>query len=168
MADMVKLGKNVKRFAQFLSLEQSFRAPVASVCLLKPQEESSVQNNNSSSRKSSPDSSFGMWKMLKVSGYIRTGDHLHANDRNLNLCLVQKTFMDLFIQVEQLARIWVWVSERETWGPCYMINVVKISLVFLGVRLRVLSHFNASFIESSCRQLLLGLTSAQSPVWDCL
>ena len=65
--------------------------------VLKPQE-SAVQNNYSS-RKSSP--TFGMWKMLKVSGYIGTGDHLHTNDRNLNLCLVQKTFMDLFIQVER-------------------------------------------------------------------
>ena len=49
-----------------------------------------------------------------------------------------------------------------------MINVEKISPVFLGVRLRVLSHFNASFIESSCRQLLLGLTSVQSSDRDCL
>ena len=56
-------------------------------------------------------------------------------------------------------------SGRErTWFPKkywdLMINVVKICRVFLGARLAVLSHFNASFIESSCRQLLLGLTSA--------
>ena len=52
--------------------------------VLKPQE--SAVRNNYSSRKSSP--TFGMWKMLKVSGYIGTSDHLHTNDRNLNLCLV--------------------------------------------------------------------------------
>ena len=52
--------------------------------VLKPQE--SFVRDNYSSRKSSP--TFGMWKMLKVLGYIGTGDHLHTNDRNLNLCLV--------------------------------------------------------------------------------
>ena len=84
-----KVGKKCQKICTIFVFRKKLQGTcVLRVCVLKPREESSVQNNNSSSRKSSPDSSFGMWKMLKVSGYIQTGDHLHANDRNLNLCLV--------------------------------------------------------------------------------